>query len=242
MQVIKGVVLSALVAMPLMGLADEVTNVTWKSSLALGATFKQGNTDKTLYTANLKADRYAPDSDWISSLYAENGETDGEQTEDKIRLQSDYRHKFGGSKDWFGGVFGEAYYDELKNIRTRLKIGPNLGYYFINKAKMKLDASLGVNYVYRRTAAEEDHFGEYRAAGNYLWDFTETASYYCNVEYSVRMDDTDDGTGLLVTGLKSKMNSHLALFVELRDEYDNMPDPGIDHNDLTIIAGLTYDF
>lgn len=238
-----GVVLAALVALPFAGFAEEGTdtNVVWKSSLALGATYKGGNTEKSLFTMNLKGDRFAPEYDWINSLYGEYGKTEGDQSEGQLRGQSDYRYKF-GSENFFGGIFGEAYYDDIKQIRTRLKLGPNVGYYFINQATMKLDASIGVNYVYERTVTSEGDYAEYRAAANYLWEFTETASYYLNVEYNANVEDMNDGNGLLVTGLKSSVSTQLALFIELRDEYDNIPEPGIDHNDSTIIAGLTYDF
>jgi hypothetical protein len=249
MKYVMGIMLSALVAVPVAGLAeDAVTNVTWKSSLSLGATFKDGNTSKSFFTGTLKGDRYAEKSDWLNNLYTEYGKTEGEQTEGQVRGQSDYRYKFGG-KNFFGGVFGEAYYDDIKKIRTRLKLGPTVGYYFINRETMKFDTSIGVNYVYERTATTEDNFGEYRAAANYLWDFTETATYYLNVEYNANMEDINDGNGLLVTGVKAKIDTQLSLFIELRDEYDNIP-PIVDdvtgeyadHNDVTIVAGLTYDF
>ena len=249
MRIIKGIVLVAVLALPVAGFAeDAITNTTWKSSLAMGATYKDGNTEKSLFTMNLVGDRFSPENDWLNSLYGEYGKTEGDQTEGQLRGQSEYRRKFGG-KNLFGGVFGEAYYDDIKQIRTRLKIGPNIGYYFINQETMKLDASFGVNYVYERTATTEEDFAEYRVAGNYLWDFTETASYYFNIEYSAKIEDTNDGNGLLVTGLKTKISTQLSLFIELRDEYDNTPpiiDPvtgdHADYNDVTVIAGLNYDF
>jgi hypothetical protein len=239
MKMIKGVLLGALVALPLAGLAD--TNVTWKSSIGLGATVKHGNTDKTLFTMNLKGDRYAENSDLKSSLYGEYGETEGSQTEGNLRGQADYRYKF-GDKNFFGGVFSEAHHDALKDIYLRVKIGPNIGYYFINEGDQKLDASAGINWGFENTATDKRGFGEWRVAANYLHDFTETASYYCNIEYSASFDDFEDGSGLLVTGLKSKINTQLSMFVELRDEYDNQPGTGIQHNDITMVAGLTYDF
>jgi len=243
MKGLKGILLAALVALPVAGFADDaVTNVTWKSSLALGATYKSGNTEKSLFTMNLKGDRYAPKSDWINSLYGEYGKTEHEQTEGQLRGQSEYRRKFGG-KNLFGGIFSEAYHDTIKKIRVRLKLGPNMGYYFINEETMKLDLNGGINYVYERTALSEGDHAEYRLAGNYLWDFTATASCYLNVEYSANIEDVDDGNGLLVTGLKSKLSEQLALFIELRDEYDNIPNgDGVEHNDVTVIAGLNYDF
>ncbi len=243
MRVVKGVLLIALVAFPVAGFAeDAVTNTTWKSSLALGATYKDGNTEKSLFTMTLKGDRFSPENDWLNNLYSEYGKTEGDQTEGQVRGQSEYRHKFGGG-NFFSGVFGEGYYDDMKGIRTRLKIGPTVGYYFINKETMKFDAGFGVNYVYERTATTEKDFAEYRAAANYLWDFTETASYYFNIEYSANVEDIDDGNGLLKTGLKTKVSDQLAMFIEFRDEYDNRPDAAdIEHNDVTITAGLAYDF
>jgi putative salt-induced outer membrane protein YdiY len=247
MKLVKGMILGALMALPLSGIADEVTNVTWKSSVSLGATYKAGNSDKSLFTGNLKANRSAPKSEWNNNLYGEYGETgtatkEKEQTEGHVRGQSDYRYKFGG-KNFFGGVFGEAYQDSIKQIRIRLKLGPNIGYYFINKETHKFDVSGGINYVYERTAFDERDYGEWRLASNYLIALSEKAEYYLNVEYSANLEDANDGNGLLVTGVKSQVKDNLSMFVELRDEYDNIPDtPTAEYNDVTILAGLTYDF
>lgn len=249
MKYIKRILLATLVSLPLAGFAeDAMTNTTWESSLALGATYKDGNTEKSFFTMTLKGDRFSPENDWLNNLYSEYGKTEGAQTEGQVRGQSEYRHKFGGG-NFFSGVFGEAYYNDMKNIRTRLKLGPNIGYYFINKETMKFDLGTGINWVYERTATTEDDFAEVRVAANYLWDFTETASYYFNIEYSANVEDTNDGNGLLVTGLKTKVSTQVSMFLEVRDEYDNTPavvDAGTgdnaDYNDITVIAGLTYDF
>lgn len=217
------------------------TNVTWKSSASLGASFKSGNTDKTLYTMNIKLDRFSRRSDLISSLYGEQGTTEGEQTEGQLRGQGDLRFKFAGNK-LYGGVFTEAYHDAIKEVNARVKVGPNFGVYLINNEKVKLDISAGLNGVYERTAADERAFGEWRVAASYSWNVSEYADYYLSAEYSADVDDAEDGTGLLVTGLKTKVSDKLSLFVELRDEYDNTPDgAGMEYNDVTVLAGLTFD-
>ena len=109
---------------------------------------------------------------------------------------------------------------------------------------MKLDVSFGVNYVYERTASNgEDDYGEYRAALNYIWNITDKSDFYFNIEYSADIEQVDvRNSGLLVTGVRSQVYEDLSLFLELRDEYDNLPAPGTKHNDETIIAGLSYDF
>jgi len=238
----KKIVLLLLVAFPIAGFAeDSITNTTWKSSISMGATYKSGNTDQTLFTLNMKADQKAVTHDWLNSLYAEYGKTDGDRTQGQVRGQSDYRHMFGKSK-FFGGWFAEAYTDSMKQIRTRLKTGPDVGYYFVRNKKMTFSLGVGLNAVYERTADSEDTFAECRVSTSFLWDFTENATYYFSAEYGSDVEDYNNGSGLLVTGLKSKMNEHLSLFVELRDEYDNIVSSGVDRNDLTIMAGIGYDF
>lgn len=240
MRMIKGTLLIAVLAIPFAGMADVVTNVTWKSSVSLGASFKDGNTDKSLYTMNIQGDRFAPKSDWINSLYGEYGKTEGAQTEGQLRGQSDYRYKF-GTEDFFAGFFGEVYHDAIKDINYRVKLGPEVGYYFINQENMKLDSLAGINYVHENAGGGDSDYAEWRVAGNYLWAFSEASSCYANVEYSAKVDDYEEGDGLLVVGAKSKIHARLSMFIEAREEYDNKPQPGTEHTDTTILAGLTYD-
>lgn len=245
------ILLGVLMAIPLIGMAEEETvstNKLWKSNLSAGATYKNGNSEKSLFTLNLRADRFGEHNDIINTLYAEYGKTGTptspkEQTEGQIRAQSEYRHKFGESR-FFAGAFGEARNDEIKGIKVRVKLGPTIGYYFIDRENMKLDATFGINYVYERTDTNgEDDYGEYRAAANYLWMITDKSDFYFNIEYSADMEQVDDrNSGLLVTGVRSQLYDDLSLFLEFRDEYDNKPGPGTKHNDETLIAGLSYDF
>ena len=249
MKIIKNVLLSTLVALPLTGLAEEGnTNKVWQSNLSVGATYKNGNSEKSLFTMNLKGERYGEHNDIINSLYAEYGKTGTpttpkEQTEGQVRGQSEFRHKFGDSK-LFGGAFAEGRNDEIKDIKFRGKVGPTIGYYFIDKEDMKLDASFGLLYVYERMGTTgEDTYGEYRAALNYLWNITAKSDFYFNVEYTADMEEVDErNSGLLTTGVRSQVYEDLSLFIELRDEYDNAPAAGVEHNDETVVAGLSYDF
>lgn len=238
----KKVVLSVLIVLPVVSFATDDLGASWKSSAALGMTYKSGNTEKSLYTMTLKGDRSSSHNDWINSLYSEYGKTAGDQTEGQVRGQSDYRHKLGES-DFFYGAFAEALHDTIKQIRARVKVGPECGYHFLNTERIKFDVSTGLNAVYERTSAGNDSLGEVRLAANFAWNITEQSSYYLNVEYNATVEDTDDGNGLLITGLKGSVKDNLSMYVELRDEYDNLPDAsGLEHNDVTIIAGLAYDF
>jgi putative salt-induced outer membrane protein YdiY len=244
MNVLKGMVLAGLVAVPVAGLAAEGsdTNVVWKKSITAGFSYKDGNSDKMVYTANIKVDRTSDISEWISSLYGISGKTDGEKTDGELRLQSEYRYNF-GEKNWYAGIFTEGYHDDIRNIKYRITVGPNIGYYWIRNDKIKFDTSFGLNGVTEKNDDETTEYGQYRLAANYLWEISENASYYCNVSYSIQVDDTEKAKGLFITGLRSKINNQLSMTIELRDDYDNKPSgDGVDNNDLTVLGGLTYDF
>lgn len=232
--------LAGLLVLPVVASAED-TNVVWESSIGAGVTYKSGNTDKSLFTFNAKADRRAKHIDFLNSLYAEYGKTEGDQTEGQVRLQSEGRRRFG--EKWFAAINTEVLHDAIKDINYRIKIGPNVGYYFVNNETMKFDGSAGAVYVHEKNAAGTDDYGQWRLAENFDWKFSDTASFYFNTEFYSRMDDVKDNNLLLITGLKSKMNGHLSLFAELRDEYDSVPaGPDVKHNDVTLIAGITYDF
>lgn len=236
----RAAVLGVLAALPIMGMAD--TNVVWKKSITAGFSYKDGNTDKMVYTGNFKADRTSEKTDWISSLYGISGKTDGKTTDSQARLQSEYRYKF-GNKDWYAGIFSEAFHDDITEIKYRFTLGPNIGYYWVNEETVKFDTSFGLNGVAEKNGDETTQYGEYRLAGNVLWDISETAAYYCNLSYTIQMDDTEKSRGLLITGLRTKINNQLSMTVELRDEYENKPAVSdVDNNDVSILGGLTYDF
>jgi putative salt-induced outer membrane protein YdiY len=244
MKGIKKMIVAGLVAVSATGFAEEgsETNTVWKKSITAGFSYKDGNSDKTVYTANIKVDRSTEKSEWINSLYGISGKTDGDRTDAELRLQSEYRYKF-GEKSWYTGLFTEGYHDDVRSIKYRITIGPNIGYYWVYEENMKFDTSFGLNGVSEKNDDETTQYGEYRAAANFLWDFTETASYYCNLSCTMQMDKTENSRGLLITGLRTKINNQLSMTVELRDDYDNNPTGSdVENNDVTVLGGLTYDF
>ncbi|MCF7847651.1 MAG: DUF481 domain-containing protein [Kiritimatiellales bacterium] len=137
------VLIIGLLVLPVVSGAD--TNVVWKSSIGAGATYKSGNTEKSLFTFTAVADRRSTELDYLNSFYAEYGKTEGENTEGSARYLTELRKHFG--EKWFAAISGELYHDAIKDINYRAKIGPNVGYYFINNETMKFDGSAGAVYV-----------------------------------------------------------------------------------------------
>lgn len=219
------------------------TNVTWKSSLSLGASYRSGNVEKSVYTVNLKGSRYGPKVDWLGSMYGTYGKTEGFQTEGQFLGKSDYRYKILGHNKFYGGLYAEIFQDAIKDIQLRVKVGPNIGYYFVYRDAFKFDASAGTTFTYEKASKTTKTFGALRLTGSYDRKITDAASCYFNVEYSVSFEDSNDNDGSLVTGVKNKVNKNLSLNVEVRDQYDNVSgQSNVNRNDVIVTTGLVCDF
>jgi len=237
----KGLFLG-LVMVALVGLAWADTGA-WENEAALGASYRSGNTDRSMYTVNVKRERYSDENDWLNSFYGEHGETEGLQTEGLARAQSEYRFRF-ANPDYFASVFAQGVHDSIRGIRFRGQLGPNVGYYVVQDERMKLDVAAGVNLTYDKGIEEEATYTGFRVASNFNWDFSEQASVYAEVELNGNAEEpTEDYYGWLVLGVKSGLLESVSLFAEMRNDYDNMPDAvGSEQNDLLVTLGLVYDF
>ncbi|MBN2704039.1 MAG: DUF481 domain-containing protein [Pontiellaceae bacterium] len=222
---------------------DNEPKVDWKSSIALGSTYKRSTVSKMNGTLNLKTARYAKKSDWISSLYGSYGETEGLQTDGQLRAKSDFRYKLLGKNTFYGGLYTETYHNSVKDVSLRLRASPSLGYYFIYRDALKLDASAGSTFTYERPSGETKNFGSIRIAGSYDHKITDTTTYYLSAEYNMSMEDSADNDGSLVTGIKAKITKNLSLNLEFRDQYENISGrSNTRRNDITVTTGISYDF
>ena len=226
---------------PCIGYVDEVP--VRENEMALGANYRSGNTEKSLYTLNVKSERYSDESDWLHAFYGEQGETEGEKTEGMVRASSEYRVRF-SNPVYFASVVAQGLHDSIRGIRLRTQLGPSVGIYVIDDGVSKVDLAAGLNATYDRGVEASSQYAGYRFSANLNWDFSEHASCYAQVEISGNLEEPmEDYYGWLVFGLKSGLLNSVSLFAELRDEYDNMPDAvGSKRNDLLFNLGLMYDF
>ena len=226
---------------PWIGYVDEVP--VWENEMALGANYRSGNTEKSLYTLNVKRERYSDESDWLYGFYGEQGETEGEKTEGMVRASSEYRVRF-SNPAYFASVVAQGLHDSIRGIRLRTQLGPSLGMYVMDEGGLKADVAAGFNATYDRGVGESSQYAGYRFSANLNWNFSKQASCYAQVEISGNLEEPlKDYYGWLVLGLKSGLLDSVSLFAELRDEYDNMPDAvGSKRNDLLFNLGLMYDF
>lgn len=209
----------------------------------LAAANAEGNTNSasvsTLFTATRETQhlRTVLDGSYFFSR------SEGETSEN--RASAGFRHDWlnPGSKV-FSFINGRFDYDEFQSWRYRAQGHVGLGYHLITPPKLRLDVLGGVGAVKQWMSIDDDLRpealigidGEYAIAAKHTIRFTST--------FFPDLIDIDIyrwvNTAAWSWTIDAKNN--LALTAGFQQEYQSQVDPGADHNDLRIYAGLQLDF
>ena len=60
-------------------------------------------------------------------------------------------------RNYFGSIFSQCTHDVIRGIHYRFQLGPNIGYYFLNSEKIKLDLSSGLNATHERLSKKNTY-------------------------------------------------------------------------------------
>ena len=203
---------------------------------------RTGVVDSSLFTLNLKRESYSSKSDWINSFYLENGKTAKIKTEGLVRLNSEYRLRF-KNDNYFGSIFSQGTHDVIRGIHYRFQLGPNIGYYFLNSEKIKLDLSSGLNATHERLN-KKNSYAALRISTRMNYKINLKSETYAHIEINNDLSDIKDNfNGLIIVGLKSNLFESISIYSEIRNDYDSSPSNiNIDKNEFLITMGLAYDF
>ena len=213
-----------------------------KNHAKAGFSMRTGVVDSSLFTLNLKRESYSSKSDWINSFYLENGKTAKIKTEGLVRLNSEYRLRF-KNDNYFGSIFSQGTHDVIRGIHYRFQLGPNIGYYFLNSEKIKLDLSSGLNATHERLN-KKNSYAALRISTRMNYKINLKSETYAHIEINNDLSDIKDNfNGLIIVGLKSNLFESISIYSEIRNDYDSSPSNiNIDKNEFLITMGLAYDF
>tara|TARA_B100002019_G_C21242903_1_gene586570 strand:- start:814 stop:1533 length:720 start_codon:yes stop_codon:yes gene_type:complete len=213
-----------------------------KNHASVGLSLRSGVVDSSLFTLNLKNESYSTKADWINSLYLEDGKTAQIRTEGLIKLNSEYRLRF-KNKNYFGSIFSQGTHDVIRGIHYRFQLGPNIGYYFLNSDKIKLDLSSGLNATHERLE-KKDSYAALRISTRMNYKINSRSDTYANLEINSDLSDFKNNfNGLFIFGFKSNLYDSFSIYSEIRNDYDNLPSKvNTDNNEFLITMGFAYDF
>jgi putative salt-induced outer membrane protein YdiY len=216
------------------------TNTTppWDITADLGFSLTSGNSETLLVRGGVVGKREYSKSRielGIAGAYGEDTSVANVQT---LRGWGQYDQDFAERWYWLGRV--ELLHDGIADIEYRLTLSPGVGYWFIKKEKTKLSGETGISYVFERRGNRQSDYFALRLAERFEHEFNDRVKLVQNFEILPQIDDFENYFINFDIGLESALNDKLSLTLTFIDNYNNIPAPGRERNDIKFLAGFRY--
>lgn len=233
-----------LCVVPWMAMAQvqEATPAGFKTSLAVGMTLTDGNSETMQANGALLTEgekeglgsvRAGVEGKYGESTVDENKDT----TVENVRTFANVKKTI--SPRTFGSVNGEVLYDDIAQIDYRATLGPAAGVYLVKNDKASLSVEAGPSYIWEETAGVRDDYLALRFAERADYALSKTSRLWQSAEYIPSADYVEDYLLNAEIGAEAAMNTRLNLRLVLQDKYDNTPGAALEKNDVTLVAGVS---
>lgn len=243
--------LLACLALTLPALAQEKaptiqTNPPWQTSIALGLTVTDGNSESLLFTASANSTRKRERDEIILGANGGYGETTDPDT-DETTKNAAFAKGFGQYNYLFTERFYayarlDALHDDIAEVQYRFSFSPGVGYYFIKNPRTSLSGEVGPGLVHERVGGEDDTYATIRFAERFEHKFNDSVRLWQSLEFLPQIDDWNNFIINAEIGVEATLTKSLSLRVLAQDTYDNEPAEDREENDLKFITALAYKF
>ena len=221
--------------------SDEREIVARKGNIVFSTDNNQGNTDTmaididAAYEWKTSAYRNTIKFDWDKK------EDDGEETEDKFKLQYQYDY-FLDQGRFVSTQLGYAE-DEFKGLDNRYQAGLGLGKQFWDDEEGAFQLEGGVSYVIENLTDETVSQAALRFASKYKKNYTsQNVVLFNDVQVLLSAAMLSDTLLETRTGLQFKFNQQFSTTLQVEFDFDNEPATGQQKSDVSYKVGLGYDW
>lgn len=210
----------------------------WDVSADLGLTLTSGNSETLLVAGGVVGKREWTRSSLelgIAGAYGEDNSVANVQT---LRGWGQYDKDF--TKNWYWLARVDALHDGISDIDYRITLSPGVGRHIINKKKTKLDVEAGISYVFEYKGGTQSDYFALRLGEHFEHEFNDRVKLVQNFEIFPQLDDFENYFFNFNIGVETAMSEKLSMTLTFFDTYNNVPAPGLEKNDMKLIAGLKY--
>jgi len=237
--------------------ADAPVTNKWISSVSAGVTLTSGTKDSFLAAIAAATARKTTRDEIKLGAGAAYGTTTFEQadptptdpghTKNVTETTTAFASGFGQynylfSEKFYAGLRLDALHDDISDIQYRFTLSPLAGYYLIKNTNTQFYVEAGPSVVIERQGDVNDTYAALRLAERYERKISDVAKVWEAVEYVPQVDDFQNYILNMEVGLEAAINKTLSLRVVFTDQYDNVPAPGSDKNEIKLFSSLVYKF
>lgn len=219
----------------------------WTGSVAIGASYQDGNTDTRAVNANANAEYRREKDRWTATGYWNYGETKDQATNDyvlnarKAGLGLKYDYFF--SKKTYGFANAGIETDKLADLQRRYFVGAGLGYQWREDDTLKWGSEAGAGYFTEdRYVDVDDDYIAARVANNIDWKINDKSNLINTLAAYPSLEDGDDVYGRSDTRFKTSLSEKMFAQLQWVWDWDNTPSAGKDRSDNTVTLGIGWSF
>jgi putative salt-induced outer membrane protein YdiY len=214
----------------------------WTGSVALGATYSDGNTDRKSASATADAEyRREVDRTKFGFLwnYAEEG---GVLTSRKTQGRAQYDRFF--TKKFYGLAQASAEADLQAALDLRTTVGAGVGYQFQDKPSWKVSGEVGISYVDSDFEGTVDDSAYAAARAAYSWAWTPNTKYNLSQtgEIYPSLENAEDTNARVDTKGRLNLTGTMFAQVEWLFQWDNTPATGKVRDDNLVMLAVGWSF
>jgi len=220
----------------------------WTGSLALGASWTDGNTEAETLTGTFNTIRRGEDDRWTLDLYSNYGETTDRVTEDTDITTNNHggslKYDYFLSKKLYAFGNGSGKVDHVADLDLRYVAGAGVGYQWKESEKLKWGTELGLSYVdedFEDDTADVD-FTAVRAASNLAWQISKTTAFEQVAELLPSLDDSEDVIARVDNRLKLNIVGRWIAQIQYVLDFDGSPAPGNEEADHRVVLAVGWGF
>jgi putative salt-induced outer membrane protein YdiY len=212
----------------------------WETTAGVGVSLTDGNSDTLLFTGNALTLRKWDKGEFSAGIDGGYGESEGEQNVGYLKGFAQYNYLITDRWYAFGRVDGLN--DSIADIDYRFVGSAGIGYYLIKNDRTTLSVEAGPGYVWEKVGDDERDYAIIRFGEKFTHKLSDRARIWQSFEYQPRIDDWSEYFMSGEIGVEADLTKKMALRVVFQDWYVSEPAPGLESNDLKLVAGINYKF
>ncbi len=215
----------------------------WTSRFRLGAGGSFGNTDTQTFNADATATRKRDDARTTLDAAYRFGSSDGDRTDNRFSAGIEHDWLRPDSR-WFSFASARYDFDEFQSWEHRFGGHAGLGYEVWDTERLSLILRAGGGVVQELGSRDEDLRPEGLLGADLAWQMSARQSLEVGTRFHPDLADAPEFRTVSSISWSWLVNDEakMSLHTGVEHEYQSVVDPGKDHNDWRIIAGLQFDF
>lgn len=217
-------------------------SVKYSGRANLGGVFNRGNSEDDALNLDAEFVARAPENRFTVAAEINEAESAGVTTTSNRYLLTQY-DAFLSEKNYIF-INAKAEQDKLADLNLRTSLGGGYGYQFFETDTAKMSTEYGLAYINEDyVIAPDEAFPSFNFGLDYerkLWN--KRLVFFNNNDVSVSLEDSADALFKTKIGFRVPIVESVNVATQINVDYDNMPPPGVEKTDSSLIFSVGYGF